>query len=139
MKYINPWADAQNFIDLGSYTLESGKVVDLYAIKCEYSKERYSIGVRYSDGPSDYGSGSSVTFYRGIWITHKTICEGASVAISRLINQVIKKPVYDEHYTNKLLFDASGAIQYDLKAHQKAIRDYSIKAGYLTAQCFKVR
>lgn len=133
MNYLNPWAECETFVDLGSYTLESGKVVDLYAIKCTYSKERYSMGVRYSNEGSDYGSGSSVALYQGVWLTHKTTCEGASVAISRLINQLIKKPVYDEHYTNKLLFDASGAIQWDFKAHVKYITDYSIKMGYIKA------
>lgn len=134
MLYINPWLDCKGFIDLGSYTLTSEQQVDLYAVKCGYSKERYSIGVRYSSEPSDYGSGSSVHFVKGTAQTHKTICEGASVAISRFIKQYIKKPVYSEHYPHtEMLFDAEGVIQYDLKAHIQAITDYSIKCGYIKA------
>ena len=134
MNYVNPWADAQSFVDLGSYTLGSGKVVDLYALKelNDNSREWYSIGVRYSNEPSDYGSGTIVIHANGKFLTHKTTCKGASVAICRLVKNYIKEPVFYDRFRTEVLFDASGAIQWDFNEHLKRITEYSIKMGYIS-------
>lgn len=130
MLYLNPWADSPNFINLGSATLLNGKTVDLYALKT--SDRWYQIGVRYSNEPSNYGSGTELYLSKGKhYCSHKPLCYGAYIALQRLTAQEIKQPVYDGHNEKEILFNAEGVPMFCYKQHYNAVTLASVKAGYL--------
>jgi hypothetical protein len=126
MNYVNPWADCNNFIYLGDMYTREGNLVDLYALKDHHNtgKPHYQIGVRYSNEPSDYGSGSCIRFDNGSYQTSTHHTREAWFAIQRLIKQVIKQPVYSDNprynittlrTENTLLFNSCGDPCYTFK------------------------
>ena len=117
MNYVNPWADCENFIYLDDMYTRDGNLVDLYALKDHYNtgKPHYQIGVRYSNEPSDYGSGSCIRFDNGQYRTSTHHTREAWFAIQRLIKQVIQQTVYNERHNDIVLFNSCGMPCYTFK------------------------
>lgn len=112
--YTNPWSTSKGFMDLGSCELENSQY-DLYAIDGLYHRNytEFTLGARHGNGPDEYLSGQTISTYGKYDVLVASKVKGAlKVATVRLIKDHIKQPVFDDHYPNKLLFDAAGTPQY---------------------------